>query len=279
VIKTAILLGFVTLALPTASGYAAVERERLDNESRQFETAPLMQWDEPELFAQQQPATVTPTPPPVVPPPASQVQPVPLPIQPTTPPVVPGPVVPDAAVPDTVPLPGDTVDPADPNAGPADGASEEDLSLGDVPNVETIELTPDTAKKALDTYLLVRDKYKDAELENYDNLQDFVDQAPQGKAFEADVKAAGFPNVTVWNTTVTTLSFAYDNSINDQTADTRQQIAELEKDTETAKDMRDRMIKALNAMIPSDNNKKVLEAMKTDPVYAEKLKILETETE
>ena len=158
-------------------------------------------------------------------------------------------------------------------------AGEDEFSLGDIPVVETIELTADLAKKALDTYVTVREKYKDAELENYENLQDFVDQAPVGKAFEADVKAAGFANVIEWNTTITTLSFAYDNSIEDQTADIQQQIKELEADVEMAQDMRDRMITALKAMIPSDNNKKIIEELKADPVYAEKLKSLEAETE
>jgi hypothetical protein len=262
--KTGLIVGFAALALTAALGEAAVDKSLPGVEVRRFDSVPLMQWDEPELWAEQVPAPVAP-PPPVVTPPAPVPQPVPVPS--ATPPAP----LPDASTPDPVPTPGDAVDTADPG--------EEDPSLGDVPVVETIELTADTAKKALDTYLLVRDKYKDAELENYENLQDFVDQAPQGKAFEADVKAAGFPNVTEWNTTVTSLSFAYDNSVNDQTADTKQQIAELEKDTETAADMRERMIKALKAMIPSDNNKKVLDALKADPAYAEKLKILETETE
>ncbi len=263
--KTGLILGFAALALTSAFGRATVDTGVPTSEGHQFDAVLLMQWEEPELLAEQQPAPPAPATPPA--------QPVPVP-------VAPPPAAPDAAAPDPMaPAPGDALDPADPSANQVDGAAEDDMSLGDVPVVETIELTPDSARKALDTYLLVRDKYKDAELENYENLQDFVDQAPQGKAFEADVKAAGFPNVTEWNTSVTSLSFAYDNSINDQTADTKQQIAELEKDTETAADMRERMIKALKAMIPSDNNKTVLEAMKADPVWAEKLKILETETE
>ena len=135
------------------------------------------------------------------------------------------------------------------------------------------------ARKALDVYVLVREKYKDAALEDFENLQDFVDQSPVGKAFEADIKAAGFTDVTEWNTTITTLSFAYDNSVDDQTAEIKQQITELQADTEMAQDMRDRMITALNAMIPSDNNKKILDELKADPAYAEKLKLLETEAE
>ncbi len=156
-----------------------------------------------------------------------------------------------------------------------DGA--DDFSMGDIPVVETVELTADQAKRALDAYALVSEKYKDAELENYENLQDFVDQAPQGKAFEADIRAAGFASVNEWNTAVTTLSFALANLSDDQTADIRQQIDELKADTEMAQDMRERMIAALNAMIPSENNKKVIAELKADPVYAEKLKQLETE--
>ena len=219
----------------------------------------LVQLEAPDLFAEQAPA-----------------------VPPTTSPALPPAPVPSVLTPapdTTPPAPGDTPEVTDP-AGPAvDGAAEEDFSLGDIPIVETIELTTDKAKKALDTYVLVREKYKDAQLENYENLQDFVDQSPQGKAFEADVKAAGFPNVVEWNTAITTLSFAYDNSVNDQTLAIKQQIEELKADTETAADMRERMTKALESMIPSENNKKVLEEVKADPAYVEKLKMLETETE
>ena len=100
-----------------------------------------------------------------------------------------------------------------------------------------------------------------------------------GKAFEADIKAFGFATVNDWNVAITMVGFAYSNIVQDQSADIRAQIAEIEADTEMAQDMRDRMVAALKAMIPSDNNKTVLEAMKADPVWAEKLKILETETE
>jgi hypothetical protein len=167
-----------------------------------------------------------------------------------------------------------------PDSSPSSEEAQEgadDFSMGDIPVVETVELTVDQAKRALDTYALVSEKYKDAELENYENLQDFVDQAPQGKAFEADIKAAGFVTVNEWNIAITTLSFALANLSDDQTADIRQQIDELKADTEMAQDMRERMIAALNAMIPSENNKKVIAELKAEPIYSEKLRQLETE--
>jgi hypothetical protein len=179
-------------------------------------------WEE---LAQQN--TTTPAAPPTLPP---VVPPAPA----TTAPVVPPPAVtPPPAPATTEPLPQVTPpttdqpaasEPPAPETLPDGGAMNEDFSLGDIPIVETVELNALTARKALDAYVLVREKYKDAELENYENLQDFVDQAAQGKAFEADIKAAGFANVNEWNIIITTLSFAYDNSIDDQTADVKQKL-------------------------------------------------------
>ncbi len=223
-------------------------------------------------------------PPVVVTPPADTPPATPAITPPATPPVVPStdagtpPPVTPPVTPELTPgsPPDETMTP------PVDGttdAQDEDLSIGEVPAVEPVELTADTARKALDAYALASDKYKDAELENFENLQDFVDQAPQGKTFEADIKAAGFENVTVWNNTVTTISFAYANQLDDQSAEIRQQIEDIKTDEAMAQDMRDRMVTALSALIPSDNNKKIIEELTKDTAYVEKLKLLEPEGE
>jgi hypothetical protein len=166
-------------------------------------------------------------------------------------------------------------------AQPADGEvpPEDEVSIGEIPVVQMVELTQETAQKAVDAYVIVKDKYKDAALENFDSLQDFVDRDPLGKAFETDIKAAGFANVTEWNLAITTVGAAYSNIIDDQSTDIKQQIEEVEKDTELAQDMKDRIITSLNALIPSENNHKVVQQMIDNPAYAEKLKSLETEEE
>ena len=160
-----------------------------------------------------------------------------------------------------------------------DQISPDDMSLGEIPVIETMELTSDIAKRAIDAYVLVKEKYKDAELEQYDNLQDFVDQNVQGKAFDADIKAAGFATVNDWNLAITTVGFAYTGVIDDQSADINLQIEEIQGDQELAQDMKDRMIASLNAMIPSANNRKVIEDLVNDPAYGEKLKQIDTEEE
>lgn len=165
--------------------------------------------------------------------------------------------------------------PDEPTAGEDETGNPDELSLGEIPVIETMELTADIAKRALDSYLMVREKYQDSELDQYENLQDFVDQTEDGKSFEADIKAAGFDNVNDWNLAITTLSVAYSSAVDDPTAEIQQQIAEIEADPDLAQDMKDRMISSLKAMIPSENNKKVVAELMADPAYAEKLKQLD----
>jgi hypothetical protein len=180
------------------------------------------------------------------------------------------------------PAPGEVEDLTEPDPNqPTDGETppSDEVSIGEIPVVQMVELTLDTAQKAVDAYVIVKDKYKDAALENFDSLQDFVDRDPQGKAFEADIKLAGFANVTDWNLAITTVSAAYSNIIDDQSTDIKQQIEEVQKDTELAQDMKDRIVASLNALIPSENNRSIVQQMIDNPTYTEKLKLLETEEE
>lgn len=182
---------------------------------------------------------------------------------------------PDASQPDAAPGDGSAT-------GQDDGSDSPDnqpLSLGEIPTIETMELTPEIAGRALDSYIMAKTKYADTDLDQYENLQDFVDQTEDGKKFEADVKAAGFANVTDWNLAVTTLGLTYSSITDDQTSDLQQQIKEVQDDKDLAQDMKDKMVKALNALIPSANNRKVIQDMMNDPVYGPKLKQLDVEEE
>jgi hypothetical protein len=180
------------------------------------------------------------------------------------------------------PPPGEVEDLTEPDPNqPSDSETQpsDEVSIGEIPVVQMVELTLDTAQKAVDAYVIVKDKYKDAALENFDSLQDFVDRDPLGKAFEADIKLAGFANVTDWNLAITTVGAAYSNIVDDQSSDIKQQIEEVEKDTELAQDMKDRIVASLNALIPSENNRTIVQQMIDNPAYTEKLKSLETEEE
>jgi len=170
-----------------------------------------------------------------------------------------------------------TAAPADPSA--ADTAGGDDISIGEIPDVQTEELTPDLAKKAVEGYVMVHEKYQDSPLEDYQDLQEFVDKDPKGKQFETDIKGFGFTTVNDWNIAVTSVSVAYNNILDDQTADIKQQIEDLKKSTDMAEDMKQKNIKSLEASIPSDNNTKIVQDLMKDKAYVEKLKLLETTEE
>jgi hypothetical protein len=105
-------------------------------------------------------------------------------------------------------------------------------------------------------------------------LQDFVDQSEDGKRFDADIRAAGFANVNDWNTAITTVGIAYSALEDDPTADIEAQIVEIESDPTIALDLKGRVVRNLRAMIPSSNNKTVIQAMLDNQTYADKLKLL-----
>lgn len=184
-------------------------------------------------------------------------------------------IKPAAPAPETPPAPGSAAAPADPSAADTEG----NMSVGEIDTVETEELTPETARKALDAYVLVQEKYKDSAMSDYQDLQEFVDKDPKGKEFEADIKNFGFKDVNDWNLAVTTLGVTYNNQLNDQTADIKQQIDEVTADTTMAQDMKDRLIKNLKTSIPSENNRKIVEDITKDAAYADKIKLLESTEE
>lgn len=210
------------------------------------------------------------------PPPAGAEQPPPIKSEPLPPPAEAEqpPAQPPAAAGEDLTEPP----PAEPETEGED-TSPDDLSFGEIPDVTVIELTADIARRSIDALALVRDKYKDANLENYESLQDFVDQTDEGKLFETDIKAAGFATVDEWNIAITSVSFAYSAIVDGGTDELEAQIADIEKDSSLAQDLKDRMIKGLKAMIPSENNKKVVQALIDDPAYTEKLKLLAEEGE
>jgi len=163
----------------------------------------------------------------------------------------------------------------DPDADP-DGESLDpsDVSLGEIPDIRSVELTADAARRSLDAYALIKTKYAESGLDEANNLQDFVDNDPRGQEFADDIKSAGFSTADEWDLTIRSVSFAYDGIVDDATAEIEQQIKEIDADTQLARDMKDRMISSLRAMVPSENNRKVVSELMLDGGYLDKLKLL-----
>jgi hypothetical protein len=186
---------------------------------------------------------------------------------------------PDTKAPDTKAPDAPAVTPPATDPSAPDTAGSGDVSIGEVPDIQVEELTPDLAKKAIDGYVMVHDKYQDSPLEDYQDLQEFVDKDPKGKQFETDIKSFGFNTVNDWNLAVSSVSLAYNNILNDQTADVKQQIEDIQKSTDMAQDMKDKQVKALQNSLPSENNTKIVQDLIKDPNYSEKIKLLESTEE
>ena len=164
-----------------------------------------------------------------------------------------------------------------PNADTDTETEPDTMSLGDIPEIETVELSADMAKRAVDAFSMVREKYADTAIYEYEDLEEFVDKTEAGKKLEADVRSFGFGNVTEWNTAITSVGLAYSALNEDPSDNVEQQIAEIKADTNLAQDMKDRMVKSLSAMVPSQNNRNVVQELVKDNTYSEKLKLLSEE--
>jgi hypothetical protein len=197
----------------------------------------------------------------------------------------PGKVLPNLEAPGPLPIP--VPEGASPNEPPSgveapsldDPSAGEGTDAGEVPPVETIELTDDVAKRALDAFVAVKDKYKDTPLENYESLEQFVRETDAGKQFDADIKKFGFDSVTAWNTAVTTVSFAYSAVAENQEREIKKQIDDLKQDKDIQEPMKTKIIASLVAMLPSETNKTVVKKLMEDQGYVAKLKALTEETE
>jgi hypothetical protein len=146
-----------------------------------------------------------------------------------------------------------------------------------VPPLKTIELTVDLAKKALDGFVLAREKYKDSMLDQYETLEDFIAKSADGKSLEADLEGLGFLSVAEWEIAIATVSLTY-GAISDGTDyDVPQQIEEIKSDSSLTAAKKDELIRWLTSLIPSGNNKKVIEELMKDEAYRQKLELLSEE--
>ena len=171
----------------------------------------------------------------------------------------------------------DQVKPDDPNA--ADMQGGDDVSLEDIPDVETEELTAERAHKAIDGYVLIQNKYQDSATEDYTDLQEFVDKDPKGPELDKDIKALGFKSVMDWNVAITSVSVAYNNILEDLSDDIRQKIESIIARTDLPQDQKDRALKSLQNSIPSENNTKIVQGLMKEKDYTEKVKLLESTEE
>ncbi len=171
--------------------------------------------------------------------------------------------------------------PGDQDNSDSDNTNENDNTqeMGPaISTVETVELTPDLAKRAIDGFVKLKNNYQDTDIAEYESLEQFVAQAKEGPALEKDIKSFGFKTVGEWNTAITSVSFAYAALSGTHEDEIRQELENIEKEVDLDQQMKTSLIEGLKSMLPSDNNKKIVADLNKQKVWAEKLKLLE-ETE
>lgn len=174
-------------------------------------------------------------------------------------------------------------DPSGPVADPGDAASPDPTMPPRAQGRRTAEeldaedLSVDAAKRAIDAFAAVRDKYNDAGMDNYESLEEFVAETEAGKRLEAEIMAYGFSDISDWNDTIMAVGIAYSAFVYDYAADLRQQIRQVRDDPTIDDEMRAQLIAGLNALMPSRHNRIVMQELFNDQSYRDKLRLLEEE--
>ncbi len=187
----------------------------------------------------------------------------------------PGAILPDLDSPGMLPLPPAGSDPSfDTDLPSGEPFTPPDTGEAEVEPIETIELDDAVARRAIDAFVVVKEKYKDTDIDSYSTLEEFVSATDDGKRFDEDIRSFGFASVGDWNTAITTVSLAYSAVAENQEEEIRAQIEDLRNDPELTEDSRARIAESLLSMLPSENNKKVIRDLMGAPEYAAKLKTL-----
>ena len=148
------------------------------------------------------------------------------------------------------------------------------VPLNEMPVMEAVDLTLDLARRALDAFAGVRDKYASEGLDRYDTLEEFVAATAAGKRLEADIRAFGFADVGDWNRAIMAVGFAYNAVADKSETAVREQIDQIRRDATMAEAEKARLIASLQVLLPSAGNKAIVHQLMLDPQYRDKLALL-----
>lgn len=149
-------------------------------------------------------------------------------------------------------------------------AQQPPMPMGGAPQVPKVELTEDSAKRAVDTYLTLREKYGD-------RVPAAGKTAPAGQALadaadaQSIITGNGFSDTADWQNTITNVALAYGFSKENKAGEFDAKIEELKNNTELPAGMRDQLVRTMTQLRPSDNNLKVVQSLAADSTYGAKL--------
>ncbi len=154
----------------------------------------------------------------------------------------------------------------------------ESLIAEEIPDVEAVELTPDMARRALDAFADIQDLTDDPAIDDYPTLAEYAKATEKGREMEARIRRHGFRDIAEWNTVIVNLGFALTAVQEGTDQPILDQISAVESSKALPEARKKALIRRLKLLIPSKNNRQVVRTLMKDPVYAEKLKLLDGNT-
>lgn len=180
-----------------------------------------------------------------------------------------------------LPLEPEVFSPSEESHGAEQGAALTPSPAEDAhfPDFTPVTLSIAQASRALDAFLTVRKKYKNSGIDAYETIEDFVDNAREGKGFLQEIQKYGFKTVSEWNTIVVTMIFAYSAEEEKLEDSVSSQVRAIEEDPSLDKALKIRIITSLRAMLPSEHNRKIIRALLKNADNAKKLQLLSKDSD
>jgi hypothetical protein len=142
--------------------------------------------------------------------------------------------------------------------------------VGGMPKIPTVELTDQSAKNAIDAYLILREKYGD-KVPPANQAQALTHTAASLADLNTVLTGAGFKTIEDWQKAITSVVLAQGFLKNGKGDDMDKKIAELEANTQIPAAYKEQMLGMLKSMRPSENNLTVVKSLLADPTYGKKL--------
>ncbi len=160
-----------------------------------------------------------------------------------------------------------------PEAMPGD-LELEALIAEDIPDIEAVDFSLEEARRALDVLEEVYGKLDDEEIEKYPTLQEFAEKSPQGARLREIAAKHGFASVGHWSRVITNIGFAL-TSLHEGDEELLRQLELIRADRRMDEERKRKLLKYYDALIPSDNNRQVIQRLYEDEAYRRKLELLE----
>lgn len=141
----------------------------------------------------------------------------------------------------------------------------------DLPKFEQVELTAGDAKRAIDSFIAVREEHGDDPFEGQKVTPEQLKDSETGRQILSVLEDHGFEDPAIWSRTVQSIGFAYGASLDDNLEEARKSLEEVENDESIPDSMKEQMVTMLKSIMPPEGNMEVIETLKADPDYSEKL--------